>query len=296
MAFNFENLQLPPPPPPPKQQLTPAKGGPKKQGQLPRKSLEGDDTIDMDLSDDDNIHHQESAAAAAATATVTDVVVVEETITVNDNLKVVTLIDDEKSVMEPPPPFPEFNDEADANANNLLDDLNNDLDESDDLLSALGGEDQPLQQIQEIDDDILDSPRIFEGNNPPVPIWNNNRMIVQDMPPPMMPLNGPMQNNMRHNGPPDLILGPPWPMQQEFHHEFRGRGNKRGNFNNGRGDFRGRPHGRGGGGGFNNNWRGRSSGGGNYRGGGNRGMQRGGSQGGMRMRPPFYRGRFRGGY
>lgn len=218
----------------------------------------------MDLSDDDNNHDGANGPKE----------------TINDNLKVVTLIDEEKS-LEPPPPFPEFSDEADANANNLLDDLNNDLDESDDLISALG---QPPPR-HHCDEEMLDSPTIFEMNSME-PMWNNRipgMNMMHEMCPPMIHMNGPPPPCIR-NGPPDLMLAP-WPEYIEFRH---GRGNKRGNFNN-RGDFRGRPpSGRGG----------RRGRGGNFR--GNRGgaqMQRGGpSQGNPRSRPPFFRGRFRGGF
>lgn len=257
MHFNFENLQLPPPPPPPNH-LSPNKPL-KKHSQSPRKAQDNVESIDMDLSDDDNNHDGASVAKEL----------------VNDNLKVVTLID-EKNCLEPPPPFPEFSDEADANANNLLDDLNNDLDESDDLISALGQ--QQHQQSQDMD--ILEGPMIFEANMGRV--WNNRipgMNILNDIGPPIIQVNGP-PSNIR-NGPPDMILAP-WPEYVEFR---VGRGNKRGNFNN-RGDFRGRSSS--GRGGF--NWRNR---GGNYR--GNRGGQRGGhAQGNGRSRPPF-RGRFRGG-
>ncbi|KAK9729178.1 hypothetical protein QE152_g16083 [Popillia japonica] len=259
--FNFENLQLPPPPPPPNQ-ISPNKLL-KKHGQSPRKAQDNVESIDMDLSDDDNNHDGVNASVKDA---------------INDNLKVVTLIDEDK--LEPPPPFPEFSDEADANANNLLDDLNNDLDETDDLISALGQQ-PPLQQREA---DMMDGP-IFEMNNIDR-VWNNRIPPVNmmaDVGPPAFPINGPPQNI--RNGPPDIMLAP-WP---EFI-DFRGRGNKRGNFNN-RGDFRGRPPMTGGRGAR----RGR---GGNFR--GNRGInhnQRGGVlQGTARSRPPFFRGRFRGGY
>nr|XP_022911780.1 uncharacterized protein LOC111422781 isoform X2 [Onthophagus taurus] len=103
LPFTFDALKLPPPPPPPNSQqiqIMQQKSN-HKRNQSPRKGVDNVESIDMDLSDEDPV---------------------------NDNFKFVRLNENNKT-LEPPPPFPEFSDEADANANDILDDLNNDLDE-----------------------------------------------------------------------------------------------------------------------------------------------------------------------
>lgn len=103
--FDLEQLKLPPPPPPPNNNNA-QRNSTLKPGLSPRKMQDNVESIDMDLSDDD----------------------LQQTI--NENIKV--LVDatkdeqqEQHSDLMPPPPFPDLSDDVDAN--NLLDDLNNDL-------------------------------------------------------------------------------------------------------------------------------------------------------------------------
>lgn len=126
--FDIEQLKLPPPPPP----QVPSKTA--KPGLSPRKSQDNVESIDMDLSDDD-IQQQ----------------------TVSENIKV--LVDPTKNsdlMPPPPPPFPDLPDDVDAN--NLLDDLNNDLN-SGEFNEALGED-------------------IFQGNAPWMSQQDNSWMEV----------------------------------------------------------------------------------------------------------------------
>lgn len=104
--FNFDQLKLPPPPPPPNSQNIPVRTNfTLKPGLSPRKSQDNVESIDMDLSDDD----------------------IQQTVSENIKVLVDPTKDDKKPSLMPPPPPPFSDLPDDVDANNLLDDLNNDL-------------------------------------------------------------------------------------------------------------------------------------------------------------------------
>lgn len=103
--FNIENLKLPPPPPPPPKSLVSPNHFVKKQVTSPRKVIDNNESIDMELSEDEN----------------------EENHDHRDNLKILNNADgiSNNSSLIPPPPLPDLPDDVDANT--FLDDLDNEL-------------------------------------------------------------------------------------------------------------------------------------------------------------------------
>lgn len=244
--FSLEQLKLPPPPPPPNTQNIPYKtNSTLKLGLSPRKIQDNVESIDMDLSDDD-VHQA-----------------------VSENIKVLVdpTRDDKKTQgLMPPPPFPDLPDDVDAN--NLLDDLNNDL------------------NAGEFNEESVEENYHHQQGNPEwtaiVPPPENNWM---EGPPENNWMEGPPDNNSWMEAPPEnnWMEGLPQYQQQQqqqqppfqdYVNNFRGRGNvKRGGnwgHRGGRGrgftPFRGGRGQRGNGWGNKQGW-GRGGFRGNYRGG-----------------------------
>lgn len=196
IPFNLENLKLPPPPPPPNQALIKSNLSNKKSlNHSPKKLQDNVESIDMELSDDEN----------------NEIGQIEDN-TISKNLTVVPIVtENTNSTLEPPPPFPELPDEVDANL--FLDELDNDLNSSNDFVPELN------ECIKE------------EASN------NSNSSIEGSSYP---PADHTSKENMWQT---NFNEGPPCWIESTYN--FRGRGNNhRGNFHNrGHVEFRGRGRG-----------------------------------------------------